>query len=285
MGEGNIRIQESPEKNKMLASLDRAGARVPYRCEYYPSMASQQSDKYEQLGVKYSNIDQTFKTGTFRTFDDWFSSWVEDSIIVPDTCIIIEHYLNEVILPRLRGEYPIRIPRFVILELEAKARRFQDKVERNKEEKRLVFSAFNEIRRLRLNFDALPFPNPVRADLQAQFSQLAGSGIIDSLIRTEMWDHRKRFKSMILITRDLLMASTASAEDIDAFYFCPANPEKTEFEVTNFPEIIRETAITFDKIRVVGLWDDHDLLIEGMWSGKDIMDWGNNRLRMQLHAQ
>jgi len=281
LGKGIIRVLESPQKNRMLASIDRAGARIPYRSEFYPSVASQQSEKYRQLGVKLSNIDETYDLEHFHNFDEWFSGWVDDRIIVPDTCVIIEHYLSEIILPRISGELSIRIPRFVLLELESMSRRNRSEDERA-EKRRLIFSAFNEIRKLRLTYNAMPFPNPVRADLQARFSQLSGSGIIDSLIRTEIWGHREQFKSMVLLTRDLIMACTASAEDTDTFYICPAEPEKTEFEIKNFPQIITETAVTFNEVRIEGLWDDHSLIIQGMWSGKDIMDWGNNRLKFQL---
>jgi len=276
LGQGNLRVNDGPEKDKVLASIDRAGARVPYRCEFYPSAASQQSDKYHRLGVKYENIVREFPDNpTFHTFEDWFLGWIEDSIIVPDSCIIIDHYLSKVILPRIRRRLRIRIPRFVLLELEKKGNR-------NDENKRLVFSAFNEIRKLRLDFDASPFPNPIRTDLQASFSQISGDKNIDSFIRTEIWDYRNIFGHMVLLTRDLIMACVASAEDIDAFYLCPAQPEQNEFSINNFSSIITEIAVTFNEIKLEGMWDDHSLIIEGMWSGKDIMDWGKNRLKMHL---
>ena len=264
------------KKSKVLASIDRAGARFPYRCEFYPSVASQQSDRYPRLGVKYEDIDREFPDNpTFQTFEDWFLGWVENGILIPDTCILIQHYLSKVLLPRIGRRLRIRIPRFVTLELERMGNR-------GDEEKRLVFSAFEELRRLRLNFDALPFPNPVRSVLQASFSQISGNRGIDSLIRTEMWDYRNRFGPMILLTRDLIMACVASAEDIDAFYLCPAQPERNEFELDDFSSVITETAVTFNEIKLEGLWEKHSLIIEGMWSGKDIMDWGNNRLKMHL---
>ena len=162
LGKDNIRVIDSREKGKMLASIDRAGSRIPYRCEFYPSVASQQSDRYAQLGVKYSDIDAPVQSEYFHSFDDWINGWVEDRVVVTDTCIIIEHYLSEVILPRLKRGLRLRIPRFVLLELEFKGRR-------NREGKRLAFSAFNEIRKLRLNYDAMPFPSPVRADLPLKF--------------------------------------------------------------------------------------------------------------------
>jgi len=282
------KLDES-KRSKVLGAVDRAGLRLPYRCELYPSATSQRSDKYTQLGVKYSNIDDSFPTNpTFHNFNDWFLDWVDGRIVVPDTCFIQEHYLSEVVLPRVSEKLRIKIPRFVILELEAIGNRDYKSEEIKNEKKRLVFSAFNEVRRLQLEMGAIHFPHPIKGDYLANFSQIAGSKGVDSFIRLEIWDNTRgrstrleREDDMVLLTRDMIMACTASAEDIDTFYFSTAEPQKTEFYVNSneVVSLLHETAVTFGEIRLKCSLMKEDLIIEGMWSGKDIMDWGKKRLK------
>ena len=43
----------------------------------YPSASSEQSEKFERLGVKFGNIDKTFPDNpTFHNFEEWFMGWV-----------------------------------------------------------------------------------------------------------------------------------------------------------------------------------------------------------------
>ena len=269
------------ERDQVLESIDRSGNRLPYRCELYPSLISQRSERQIRLGVKYANIDQTY--ASVPAFPDWFTEWVDGRIVVPDTGIILNHYLSEVLLPRIRPrQIRIMIPRIVLLEIEERGNR-------GKKGARLSLSAFNEIRNLRFEVGASPFPKPVKADIMSSFSKISGSRGVDGFIRLEIWDQTRsggripsREEEMIILTRDMMMASTASAEDLDAFYLCSAKPEETEFEVDvrKLAKIIIETAVTFETIRLEGLSDDASVIIEGMWSGKDIMGWSKKRIRV-----
>jgi len=269
--------------NLMLSSIDRAGARAPYRCELYPSAQSQLSERQERLGVMYSNLDRSFSG--VPPFKDWVIEWIDGRIVAPDTSIILHHYLSEVILPRIRPcHIRIQIPHLVLLEIEAKGNR-------SSTEKRLSLSAFDEIRRLRLEAGATSFTRPLDTTLMLNFSQISGRRRVDEFIRREIRDQMTsglgppaRNEQIVLLTRDLMMASVASAEDIDAFYFCPAKPEMTEFSITTtiLAKIILETAVTFEKIRIEGLFKDSAMICKGMWSGKTLMDWYKKRLRVSF---
>lgn len=276
-----LTVLESNDKDRILASIDRAGARIPYRCELYPSASSQLSDRQRKLGVMYSNIDRSYSN--FPSFSEWFVDWVDGRMVAPDTGIIIDHYFTEVLLSRILPEkIRIQIPRLVILEIEAKGNRSKP------EEKRLSLSAFNELRILRLEAHAQPSSAELDTSLLSSFHQISGERRMDVFIRREIRDEMYRFgtpkqqEQIVLLTRDLIMASSASAEDIDAFYLCPAEPEKTQFPVNAavLAKIILETAVTLGKIRIGGLVKDRSVVCEGMWSGKNVMDWYKKRLRV-----
>jgi hypothetical protein len=289
MREGVIKIESNLDKenrNRVLSSIDRAGVRTPYRCELYLSAESQQTPKYKLLGVKYFDLDA--KPDNFYTFDEWFLNWINGRIVVPDTCIIYHHYLSEVILPRISKNIKIKIPRFVIFELESIANRENKKSKYKGEDKRLAFSAFNEIRKLRTDASAIPLSKSIDGNLLADFSRISGERRADGFIRLEMLNEMYSNtttiqKPMVLLTKDMVMACTASAEDIDTFYFCPAKPDKKEFYINSnqLASIIYETAITFNEIRIDEKFKDKSLNIKGMWSGKDIMDWGYKRLKIK----
>ena len=55
-----LTVSQNEDRDRTLAAIDRAGIRVPYRCEVYPSASSQLSEKQKQLGVMYSNLDKKF---------------------------------------------------------------------------------------------------------------------------------------------------------------------------------------------------------------------------------
>jgi hypothetical protein len=271
------------EETVLLNAIDRTGSRTPYRCEFYPSASSQNSTNFSKYGVKYANIDQNFADNpNFSTFRDWFNGLLNNRIIVPDTCILQNHYLSKVLLPRIQDTLKIRIPRTVILELESKGNL-------EPKNKPVIFSTFNEIRKLQLQYHAQNFPDPIRGEFQANFSKIIGAGGGDRFIRLEIWDYLKLFsggmrslntdEEMILLTKDMMMASAASAEGLDTFYLCPAQPKKS-YKLTNLNQLVTELAIGFSKIRIEGLFKEYDVCCEGIWSGKDIMDWGLDRLRI-----
>ena len=132
----------------------------------------------------------------------------------------------------------IQIPRFVVLELEAMGTR-------GDYNKRIAFSAFNEIRKLRLNYNASIFPAQTESDILADFANISSSNRADSFIRSEMWSRMRevgakdtRERQMVLITRDMIMACTASAENIDTFYLSPKDTSRMEFSDFSINDII-----------------------------------------------
>jgi len=273
--------------DKVLSSVDRAGSRLPYQCELYPSSDSQRSPNMNSIGTAYPfDIDDSKIKST--SFEEWFYRWLDDRILVPDTCILLEHYLSNVLLPRLKQKIQIKIPRFVILELEA----ISSRERASKLSKRQVFSAFNELRNLRLNYGASVFPSPVKANLLADFSSITGSKRADSFIRLEIWEEMERIgasdtrnRQMVLLTRDMVMACTASAENIDTFYLSPGLPMRRIFYQFNISKIITELAITFNEIRIEDFVEENILELQGMWSGKSIFDWQKGNLRFAVISQ
>jgi hypothetical protein len=283
-GESKFRINteiNEPYLAWIINSLDRAGQRLPYQCELYPSTESQQERRFEGMPFSYPHdIDQTIRDR--ESFQEWFLRWLDTRILVPDTCVILEHYLTSVLLPRLSSKIKIRIPRFVLLELESIGNR-------KAYDKRLAFSAFNEIRNLRLNYDATTFSAPITADLLANFANITSRKGADSFIRYEMGREMERIdakdarnRQMALITRDLIMACTASAENIDTFYLSPSMPSIIQFDKFNISKIITELAVSFGQIIIEDFVDDHSLVLKGMWSGKDIIDWQRDNLRFSV---
>ena len=98
IGESRFSINnelEPPNKGYVFNSIDRAGSRLPYQCELYPSQASQRSSKIEEFGISYP-FDIDSKGKKVESFDIWFQNWLDGRILVPDTCIIEEHYLSHV---------------------------------------------------------------------------------------------------------------------------------------------------------------------------------------------
>ena len=83
---------KSKIRDSLIACVDRAGARVPYRCELYPSTRSQSSKNQELLGVMYSNLDKKYTN--FPQFSEWFIKWVDGRSVAPDTGIILNHSLS-----------------------------------------------------------------------------------------------------------------------------------------------------------------------------------------------
>jgi len=107
--------------------------------------------------------------------------------------------------------------------------------------------------------------------------------IKDEMYVEEGYSSPKWQEHIVLLTRDLMMACSASAEEIDTFYFCSAKPEKREFKtnVNGLVKIIIEVAVTFGRIRIEGFYDNRSLIFEGMWSGKNVMDWYKERLMVE----
>ncbi|MBA7705471.1 hypothetical protein ES703_114301 [subsurface metagenome] len=283
-GESKFKINtelEEPYLAWIISSLDRAGQRLPYQCELYPSTESQQGERFAGMAFSYSDdIDQAIRDR--ESFQDWFLRWLDTRILVPDTCVVLEHYLTSVLLPRLSSKIQISVPRFVLLELESIGNR-------KAYDKRLAFSAFNEIRNLRLNHDATTFTSPITADLLANFANISSRKGADSFIRYEMRREMERidamdtrYKQMVLITRDLIMACTASAENIDTFYLSSSMPSRKQFYKFNISKIITELAVSFGEIIIEDFVDDHSLVLKGMWSGKDIIDWQNENLQFRV---
>ena len=278
-GQSRFTISDAlPNKiwDKVRSAIDRAGSRLPYQCELYPSHQT-------QIGFKDGDTRSLDNIDPPKRFENWFLRWLDGRILVPDTCIIQDHYLSKVLLPRLTKTISIKIPRFVILELEIMGNK------KEKYMKRIAFSAFNEIRNLRLKHNASIFPNQIKSDILANFAGITSSNRADSFIRSKIGEQMRttgaqdtRNRQMVMITRDMIMACTASAENIDTFYLSPRNPANREYATFHINDIMTELAVSLDKIRIEGYVADYSILLEGMWPGKTITEWENHILKWEL---
>ena len=231
--------------------------------EFYPSSESQTlSDKW---GIK---VDYQ----SHETWSRWFQAITEGKSLLPDTNILVMRTIRSVILPSLNlteGKnlpFKIVIPRRAILELENLANR-------KKGNKGKYFLAFNEIRRLK-SYSSLTIP--LDYEEITLFNKGSGSQIPDALIREEV----QRYCGMsgdqiIYLTRDMVSALAANAEDIDAIYMAPKSPDQKKLENVGLGEIremIIETATDYGTI-VINWDNDTSFKIEGVWSGKNWFDY------------
>jgi rRNA-processing protein FCF1 len=308
-----LRIVNSRYSKKVTDVLDRCGI-VDLRCEYYPSRLT------SEQGIKYDSME-------LPNFDTWFKTNVENKQeIFVDTNMIIYHTISRVLLGKVPGFKDIirriKIPRLVLLEIEAKfnsARKKYDsalerkksfghtiseqktqkgskkKLEANKEkleesleehgaEMRLMISAQTEVQILK-SLSAETIFLPLSTELLAEFNKQAGQGFADPFIRKEILDSTGGGQPFLaaFLTRDLMNALAACAENLDTFYFSHANPGQSIFALNNdqIADVIFESAITFGEVKIYGLIPRKVVVLEGMWPTKSNIDWVEGRARMR----
>lgn len=304
-----LQIASSGYSKTLMDTFNRCGI-VDLSCEYYPSRLT------PEQGVKYDSI-------SLAGFDAWFQKILENKQeIFIDTNIIIYRTLSRVLLNRMSTFQEIarriRIPRLVLLELEAKYGRAKDdykrstealyaleieestqktrktalkkpKIQKSREEHErevsLMLSAQIEVQRLKALGGQITF-SPLSAELLAAYYNHAGKGFADAFIRKEILDSTGGgipFRA-IFFTRDLMNALAACAENLDTFYFSNADPDRSHFDVSNdqIVDVIIETAVAFGEIHLDGLVPRKHVVLRGMWPTKSNIDWLAERVLMNI---
>ena len=270
-------------RENLLDSLDRVGA-FDLVSDFLPSTSTKMliSGTLDKIGSSKDTSEEDWAM--------WFLSLIhavkaasDSLVLVPDTNFFMRHYCSNILLPLLgKGDFKklrFKLARLVISEIEAKCNRAKER----SLEKRLALFAAREALFLMQQF-ATNFPQ-VDRELQTAFSNIAGKGFADSLIRREIHDFIKlEGKGVVFLTADLMNALAATAEGLDVLYFTRKDEEpKPIRDVEQLAELVIDTAITFEEIRIdaiVGEETKQSVLVEGMWSGKTPSDWQNDCIRM-----
>jgi len=236
--------------------------------EFYPSSAS--LGLATTVGVKVDCQRHT-------SWSLWFKEITKGACLLPDTNILLKRTISSVISPSLnlaQGEelpFKIVIPRLSILELENLANRKGKKGE--------FFMAFNEIRRLK---QYCSLSSPLSFEKISAFNKGAGKQIADALVREEIRSYGQTSEERVIyLTRDMVSALTANAEDLDAIYMAPKSPDQVTLDVglADIREMIIETATDFGSVDL--RWTDNTSFnIEGVGGGKNWFDYFKRRVRV-----
>lgn len=303
----SLQVVSSGHSKILIDTFDRCGI-VDLKCEYYPSRLT------SGQGVKYDSM-------ALPNFCEWFQKITENKQeIFIDTNMIIYRTLSRVLFNRASDfkeiARKIRIPRLVLLELEAKYNRAKEdfsksteniraletarakkdpeaqrssrqKAQRSQEqhgrEVRLMISAQIEVQLLK-SLGAQTVFLPLSPELLAAYYTHAGRGFTDPFIRKEILDSTGGGQPFlaVFLTRDLMNALTACAENLDTFYFSHAGSDQTSYkvDVNQVADVMIEAAITFEEIRLYGLIPRKAAILKGMWETKSNVDWLAERLLM-----
>jgi len=282
-GEFVIRTTDSKTRENLLDSLDRVGA-FDLVSDFLPSAPTKVliSGTSDKIGSSRETNEEDWATWFLALIHTVKAASNKSLVLVPDTNFFMRHYCSNLLLPLLGEEdfkkLRFKLPILVISEIEAKCNRAKGSLE-----KRLAFYAAREILFL-LQQSATHFPQ-VDIELQTGFSNIAGKGLADSLIRREIHDFIEfKGERVIFLTADLMNALAATAEGLDVFYFTKKDEEaKPIRDVEQLAELIIDVAITFEKIRIDAIVGDktkESVLVEGMWGGKTPSDWQKDCIRM-----
>jgi hypothetical protein len=125
---------------------------------------------------------------------------------------------------------------------------------------------------------------PLSAELLDAYYSHAGRGFADPFIRKEILDSAGGGlpSQAVFLTRDLMNALTACAENLDTFYFSRASSDRGGYKVDDdqTADALIETAIDFEEARVDGLIPRKTVILKGMWETKSNIDWLNRRVLM-----
>ncbi|MEM2129058.1 MAG: hypothetical protein QXZ70_00515 [Candidatus Bathyarchaeia archaeon] len=300
----SLQVVSSSHFKTLIDTFDRCGI-VDLKCEYYPfRLTSGQGVKYDSMALP--------------NFGEWFQKTTENKQeIFIDTNMIIYRTLSRVLFNRVSDfkeiARKIRIPRLVLLELEAKYNRAKEdfsksteniraletrkdseaqrsakqKAQRGQEqhgrEVRLMISAQIEVQLLR-SLGAQTVFLPLSPELLAAYYTHAGRGFTDPFIRKEILDSTGGGQPFlaVFLTRDLMNALTACAENLDTFYFSHASSDRASYkvDVKQVADVMIEAAIAFEEIRLCGLIPRKTAILKGMWETKSNVDWLTGRLLM-----
>jgi len=269
---GTIFWKKSPMENLVRDCAERLGL-IEMTTEVYSS--SENLKKYtSHFGFKFDNHHA-------KEWPNWFSQVTQDFTFSPDTNIILSRTLSAVIGKRIPGLLINRIiiPRLVVLELEDLAN------DPKRVSKGVCFMAYNEIRELKANYNAIIGITLPSDELIAFLSPKRGY-FADSFIRQEVrrMSELPLKRNILFIARDMVNALTANAEGMDAIYVSPRYPDQSKLEKIRYDditEILIEIATT--KHEIIIKWNEDKPIkekIEGVWHGKRWFDYYKRRIRL-----
>lgn len=300
----DLEVVSSKYFKTLVDTFDRCGI-VDLKCEYYPSrLTSGQGVKYDSM----ANPD----------FGEWFRRTTENKQdIFIDTNMIIYRTVSKVLFNRLSDfkeiARKIRIPRLVLLEIEAKYNRakadflklrekmrdletnkggkalgpmkekLQKRLEEHGREITLMISAQIEVQLLK-SFGAQTVFSPLSSELLAAYYAHAGKGFADPFIRKEILDSIGGGHPVlaVFLTRDLMNALSSCAENMDTFYFSHASSSQSSYHMNlnQVADVMMEAATTFEEISLCGLISRKTANLRGMWEAKSNVDWLEGRALM-----
>jgi hypothetical protein len=273
----NSEIIQTREDNKLMAEctqvLDTAGAD-----DYWLS--------YNPVNTGMS-MQKMITPSSWSECRQWFRSVAVPETggvtIVPDTNVIMNHYLSKVIFPiadeLMFHDVQVVIPRTVILEIER-----QGNLEGKSFKKRKAIFAWSEL--LWLLDNGAQILSELDPNMLEGFSSIAGSRFGDALIRKEIRTYfgqplMKNQPRVLFITCDLMNAFAACAERLDTLYLSRTASSEHRGDLGKLVDIILSAAILWEEIEVefkqpTGI----TYKLSGMWEGKSITDWRNQLIEV-----
>jgi hypothetical protein len=232
-------------------------------------------------------LDESFTTYDAQGFTQHFQRMTEKRILVPDTNTIINRCISSLKFSFLTHiPLSIRIPRFVLLEIERAANKA--KSNRKRDRRNFIVSSVAELDYLRkLGATYLPELNNEKFEA---FSRIAKDQKSDSWIRREIHNEIRsqnvlsptEKRIVTLITSDLINALAAIAEGIDTIFLSLIDYDIRSTRASNIEQVALFTfmnAILFKKIR---LKFDNNIrfIIQGNWQGKTSLHWRSDSVRL-----
>lgn len=246
---------------------------------------------HQQVALTHGNItdvelDESFTTHNAQGFTEWFQRLTEKRILILDTNSIINRSMSSLKFSFLKPiSISIRIPRFVLLEIERaanKAKSSGKRVRRN-----FIVSSVAELDYLRKN-GAIYLPELNNKKFEA-FSRIAKDQKSDSWIRREIHEEIRsqnvlspEKRIVTLMTSDLINAIAANAEGIDTIFLSLIDYDIRSTRASNIEQVALFTfmnAILFTKIKLK--FNDNDrFVIQGNWQGKTSLHWRSDSVRL-----
>jgi len=249
---------------------------------------------HQQVALTHGKItdtvsDESFTTHDARGFTEWFQNITKTRLLIPDTNTIINRSISSLhfsLLTDFPNSLSIKIPRFVLLEIERAANHAKSNGKRNR--RNLIVSSVGELDYLR-KIGASYSPELNDEKFEA-FSRIAKDQKSDSWIRREI--HKEiRHQNVVLptekrivtlITSDLINALAANAEGIDTIFVSLIDYDVRSTRASNIEQVALFTfmnAILFNKIRLK-FSENNRFLIQGNWEGKTSLHWRSDSVRL-----
>jgi len=299
----NFKVMERDRNNRQILectqSLQTDGKGVVTFSENAQTVARDAADRLGMIPLTlefFSANENVSGSGAFNHqkegFEQWFKDIAMNTDIWVDTNIIVQRSMQNIVFAPnhqfIRGDVGIIVPRYAVLELERLANN-EKKAWRNAKEKPKTnpsvekdrkwitpgrfFLAFQELRSWKLSRVA-SLASPLKTADILQFPVNASEQTIDALIRQEMKDRSSGRPGIVFLTRDLVAAISANADEISSMLIHPVEPEVNKLQSQEYGKLaslLIELAIDIGSILVT--WSNgNKLFVEGLWSGKNWAD-------------